>query len=71
MTNSTSKIMYWVFVDGLELPEFEKHNFILPDHSNLELLPRDTSFLPIGHIAMDWVDYFDDLTLCDRSRGIM
>lgn len=57
------QVFWWLFLEDsdtggtrLRLEEIEEqHNFLRADGSNRELPPRDPSFTPVGHIALDHV----------------
>ncbi|BGO96541.1 hypothetical protein RTBOTA2_000439 [Rhodotorula toruloides] len=63
------KNLYWIHpAVPIETPEFEPLN---SDHSRAGPPPPDPSFQPVGHVSLDWEDYEDDDTLCDRENGVI
>lgn len=50
-------------VEGDEEVELWGKKIILPK--------RDNVFQPVGHIALDWIDYKGDKRLADRETGTM
>lgn len=69
------KLMWWIFLherDGKDaLPQDEKRNLDRGEASTLELPPINPAFQPIGHIALDYLDYRGDLSLANRETGTM
>ncbi|GAA5856315.1 hypothetical protein JCM8547_000865 [Rhodosporidiobolus lusitaniae] len=62
--------MFWIFpAEGVKEPEevLEKLNL---DRGKIGPPAPDPSFLPLGHVALDWEDYAGEPSLANKDEGV-
>lgn len=59
LTLTHPQLMWWIFADNDPDPpvEYEIPNFVIANGDNANPPPRNPDFAPIGHIALDAIDY--------------
>lgn len=78
MIRSGDRLMYWIFesmgnsadAERLALDVVVPTQDVSPD-ALAALPPLNSSFMPIGHCALDWHDYLDDESLANKAEDRM
>ncbi|GAA5897441.1 hypothetical protein JCM6882_001887 [Rhodosporidiobolus microsporus] len=69
------RMLYWIFPTTLDadLPELEllSPGSVVEEGKTHGPPAGDASFRPIGHVAVDWVDYFGDESLASKEAGVV
>ena len=67
------QLMYWIFLDNDPNPPTDKETYCqdAPMTNLADLPPFNPGFTPVGHIALDWVDYEGDASLASKENHRM
>ncbi|KAK9895206.1 hypothetical protein P389DRAFT_172773 [Cystobasidium minutum MCA 4210] len=74
MIRKGDRLMFWIVDDNDNSAPVENEPRFCEyldgvDMHQEEIPSSDPDFLPVGHFALDWIDYLGDKTLADRDKG--